>query len=60
MPSDPPPHELVVRGCTMHAGRYRWDIWQSGKPIQSSMESFASAREAHADGRQVLEKLIQI
>ncbi|HWF97408.1 MAG TPA: hypothetical protein VG291_20860, partial [Xanthobacteraceae bacterium] len=56
----PPPYELVVRGCTIHAGRYRWDILQSGTPVQSSMESFTTAQEAHKDGRQVIEKLMQI
>jgi hypothetical protein len=60
MTNDPPPYELVVRGCTIHAGRYRWDIRQSDTPLQSSIESFASAREAHADGQQVLEKLMQV
>jgi hypothetical protein len=60
MTNDPPPYELVVRGCAIHAGRYRWDIRQSDTPIQSSIESFASAREAHADGQQVLEKLMQL
>jgi hypothetical protein len=58
--SSPPPYELVVRGCTIHPGRYRWDIRQSGTPVQSSMESFATAQEAHKDGRQVIEKLMQI
>jgi hypothetical protein len=56
----PPPYELVVRACTIYAGRYRWDIRQSGTPVQSSMESFASAQEAHTDGRQVIEKLMQV
>jgi len=56
----PPPYELVVRACTIHAGRYRWEIRQIGTPVQSSMESFASAQEAHTDGRQVIEKLLQV
>jgi hypothetical protein len=60
MTNIPPPYELVVRGCTIHAGRYRWDILQSGTPVQSSMESFVTAQEAHKDGRQVIEKLMQI
>jgi len=46
----PPPYELVVRACTIYAGRNRWDIRQSGTPVQSSMESFASAQEAHKAG----------
>jgi hypothetical protein len=56
----PPPYEQVVRACTIYAGRYRCDIRQSGTPVQSSMESFASAQEAHTDGRQVIEKLMQV
>jgi hypothetical protein len=56
----PPPYELVIRACTLHAGRYRWDIRQSEMPVQSSMESFASPQEAHTDGRQVIEKLMQL
>jgi hypothetical protein len=56
----PPPYELAVRACTLHAGRYRWDIRQSGMPVQSSMESFASPQEAHTDGCQVIEKLMQV
>jgi hypothetical protein len=55
-----PPYELVVRACTIRAGRYRWDIRVSGTPVQSSMESFASPQEAHTDGRQVIEKLMQV
>jgi hypothetical protein len=57
---NPPANELVVRACTIHAGRYRWEIRQIGTPIQSSMESFATAQEAHMDGRQVIEKLMQV
>ena len=54
------PYELVTRPCTIHAGRFRWDIRESGRPIQSSMESFATEQEAHADGRHELEKIILI
>jgi hypothetical protein len=57
--STPPPYELAVRACTIHAGRYRWDIRVSGTPVQSSIESFASPQEAQTDGRQVIEKLMQ-
>jgi len=56
----PPPYDLVIRLCTIHAGRYRWDIRQSGKPVQSSMDSFASEKEAHADGRREVERSTQI
>jgi hypothetical protein len=60
MAQSPQPYDLVTRPCTIHAGRFRWDIRENGKPIQSSMESFATEQEAHADGRHELEKLIQV
>jgi hypothetical protein len=54
----PQPYDLVTRPCTIHAGRFRWDIRQNGRPVQSSIESFASEQEAHMDGRLELEKLM--
>ena len=54
------PYDLVTRPCTIHAGRFRWDIRENGRPIQSSIESFATEQEAHADGRHELEKLILV
>ena len=56
----PQPYDLVTRPCTIHAGRFRWDIRENGRPIQSSIESFATEQEAHADGRHELEKLILV
>ena len=56
----PQPYDLVTRPCTIHAGHFRWDIRENGTPVQSSMESFATEQEAHADGRHELEKLIQV
>jgi hypothetical protein len=56
--SGPPPYDLVFRHRTIHAGRYRWDIRQSGRPVQSSMDSFATEREAHADGSETVKKLL--
>jgi hypothetical protein len=41
-------------------GRFRWDIRENGRPIQSSIESFATEQEAHADGRHELEKFILV
>ncbi len=52
-------YDLVTRPCTIQAGRFRWDIRENGRPIQSSVESFATEQEAHADGRHELEKIIQ-
>ena len=60
MTQSPQPYDLVTRPCTIHAGCFRWDIRKNGRPIQSSMESFATELEAHADGRHELEKLIQV
>jgi hypothetical protein len=56
----PQPYDLVTRPCTIHAGCFRWDIRKNGRPIQSSMESFATEQEAHADGRHELEKLMRL
>jgi hypothetical protein len=60
MAQSPQPYDLVTRPCTIDAGRFRWDIRENGRPIQSSMESFATEHEAHADGRHELEKVILI
>src|SRR6202021_1505621 len=60
MAQSPQPYDLVTGPCTIHAGRFRWDIRENGIPIQSSVESFATEQEAHADGRHELEKSIQI
>ena len=60
MAQSPQPYDLVTRPCTIQAGRFRWDIRENGRPIQSSMESFATEQEAHADGRHELEKIIQV
>ena len=55
----PPPYDVVVRPCTIHAGRYRWDTRQCGMPVQSSIDSFASEQEAHEDGRREMERLMR-
>ena len=60
MALSPQPYDLVTRPCTIHAGRFRWDIRENGRPIQSSIESFATEQEAHADGRHELEKIILV
>src|ERR1700680_1145797 len=59
MAQSPQPYDLVTRPCRIHAGRFRWDIRENGRPIQSSLESF-SHQEVHSDGRHELEKLIQV
>jgi hypothetical protein len=60
MAQSPQPYDLVTRPCTIHAGRFRWDLRENGRPIQSSLESFATKQEAHSDGRHELEKLIEV
>src|SRR5258708_34927717 len=60
MAQSPQPYDLVTRPCTIHAGRFRWDLRENGRPIQSSLESFATKQEAHSDVRHELEKLIQV
>jgi hypothetical protein len=59
MVQSPQPYDLVIRPCTIQAGRFRWDIRKNG-PVQSGMESFASEQEAREDGRHELERLIQV
>jgi hypothetical protein len=53
-----PPYGVTVRPCTIHAGRFRWDILENGRPVQSSPESFATKQEAEASGFTEIEKLI--
>src|SRR5258705_6483771 len=60
MSQSPQSYDLVTWPCTIHAGRFRWDIRENGRTVQSSMESFATDQQAHADGRHELEKLIQV
>jgi hypothetical protein len=55
--ADAPPFSMRVRSCTLHPGRYRWDISQLGRPILSSEDSFATEIEAEADGLVELAKL---
>ena len=35
MAQSPQPYDLVTRPCTIHAGRFRWDIRENGTPVQS-------------------------
>ena len=56
-PTPPVPYEVKTRRCTIHAGRYRWDIWVHGQRAESSTDSFASREEAAAAGHAELEKL---
>ena len=53
-----PLYGVKVRPCTIHAGRFRWDILENGRPALSSPESFATRQEAEASGFAEIEKLI--
>jgi hypothetical protein len=54
-----PRYDIVARRCTILAGRYRWDIRQSGLPIRSSMDSFAGEQEVHENGRREMENVMR-
>jgi hypothetical protein len=49
-----------VRRCTIHAGRFRWDILENGAPLESAAESFATRDEAQAAGKAELDKLVAV
>jgi hypothetical protein len=53
-----PLYGVTVRPCTIHVGRFRWDILENGRPVQSSPGSFATKQEAEASGFAEIEKLI--
>ena len=57
MTDQPPPYEVKTRRCTIHAGRYRWDLLENGKPIESSGESFVTREEAQKDGLLAMQRL---
>jgi hypothetical protein len=56
----PPPYSVKVRPCTIHAGRFRWDIHEHGRPLQSSLDSFATEQEAAASGLDEIGRLIVV
>jgi hypothetical protein len=51
------PYAISVRACTIHAGRFRWDIMYLGTPILSSPDSFPTELEALNDGTREISKL---
>jgi hypothetical protein len=58
MPNKPRPlYGVKARPCTIHPGRFRWDILEDGRAVQSSPESFATKREAEANGFAEIERL---
>jgi hypothetical protein len=56
MPDDPPPLRIRVRRCTIHAGRFRWDVVEGNRAVRSSPNSFLTREEASADGQREIEK----
>ena len=55
-----PPYEVKTRRCPLYAGRYRWDIREHGKTVQSSSDSFENREEAAASGRAALANLVRV
>ena len=55
----PAAYELKTRRCTIHVGRFRWDILQNGKAVQSAEESFPTRKAARQDGLSVMEKFVR-
>jgi hypothetical protein len=55
-----PPYQVTTRRCTIHVGRYRWDLREHGKVMQSSSESFETRDEAAAAGRKELATLVRV
>ena len=53
----PPSYTVAARPCTIHAGRFRWDIHHLGECVFSSSESFATEQEAATDGLKEVERL---
>jgi hypothetical protein len=45
-----PIYAVAVRPCTLHSGRFRWDIHHLGVPVLSSPDSYVSEIEAFRAG----------
>ena len=41
----PQPYDLVTRPCTIHAGRFRWDIRQNGRLFNLSWNRSPASRK---------------
>ena len=52
------PYTVNVRKDANRPGRYRWDVYETTKLRDSSIFSFATRREAQADGYKFVVKLI--
>jgi hypothetical protein len=51
------PYAVSTRPCTIHAGRFRWDIMYFGTPILSSPDSFPTELDALNAGTREIGKL---
>jgi hypothetical protein len=51
------PYAVCTRPCTIHAGRFRWDIMYFSIPILSSPDSFPTELEALNAGTREISKL---
>ena len=52
------PYAVKVRRCTIHAGRFRWDIHRNGRSVLPSPESLATRQEAETHGRAEAERVV--
>jgi hypothetical protein len=56
----PPPYGIRTTRCRVHPARFRWNILERGKPVQSSEESYATRHEAEAAARVEMEKFTRL
>jgi hypothetical protein len=56
----PHPYLLKIRSCTEHAGRFRWEILDGDGVLDTSIESFATGREARDSGQREMKNLVEI
>jgi hypothetical protein len=58
MPNQTPPrYAVAVRACTIHTGRFRWDIHRDGVAVLSSPNSYVSETEALRAGAEEILRL---
>ena len=59
MPNGRAPYAIRVRRCTIHAGRFRWDLLDGTRPSVSAPESFATRDEAEAAGLKEMRRIAE-
>jgi hypothetical protein len=58
--AEPSTYVITVSPDLDRFNRYRWTIFEDGKPRDKSVLNFATAREAYADAESFVDKLILI